>query len=66
MPQPPRPHDLSDAITHVEAQLLRLNLRKTSAVIILWLEMSGHAGQWERLELNGLRDLYRYLSRCEP
>jgi hypothetical protein len=65
-PQPPNPpQDLSNAIAHVETQLKRLNLRKTSAVILLWLHMSGFM-RWENLNLNGFRDLYKFLKECEP
>jgi hypothetical protein len=63
MPQPPE--DLSNAIAHCEAQLKRLGLRKTSAVILLWLHMSGYM-RWEVLDLNGFRDLYKFLKECEP
>ncbi len=61
----PEPQDLSNAIAHVEAQLKRLGLRKTSAVIILWLHMAGFM-RWEALDLNGFRDLYKFLKECEP
>lgn len=64
-PPPPKPQDLSSAIAHVEAQLKRLGLRKTSAVILLWLHMAGIM-RWENLDLNGFRDLYKFLKECEP
>jgi hypothetical protein len=65
-PQPPNsPQDLSNAIAHVETQLKRLNLRKTSAVILLWLHMAGFM-RWENLNLNGFRDLYKFLKECDP
>jgi hypothetical protein len=63
MPQPPE--DLSSAIAHVEAQLKRLNLRKRSPIIILWLHMAGYM-RWEALDLKGFRDLYKFLKECEP
>jgi hypothetical protein len=58
--------DLGDAIAHCEAQLKRLGHSKKSSVIVLWLELNGYAGQWERLDLAGFRDLYRFLKRCAP
>lgn len=56
---------LGDAIAHCEVELRRLALHKYSPVIVLWLEMSGYAGQWERLDRAGFRDLYKFLKRCE-
>jgi hypothetical protein len=63
MPNPPE--DLSNAIAHVEIQLKRLGLRKTSPVIILWLHMAGFV-RWEALDMNGFRDLYKFLKDCDP
>jgi hypothetical protein len=59
------PEDLSHAIAHVEAQLKRLGLRKASIEILLWLHMAGYM-RWEALDLNGFRDLYKFLKECEP
>lgn len=61
-----QPEDLSDAIAYCEIQLKRLGLNKRSPVIKLWLDINGYAGKWERLEINGFRDLYRFLQGCEP
>jgi hypothetical protein len=61
-----KPDDLSDAIAHCDTQLKRLGLSKRSPAIVLWLDINGYAGQWERLDLPGFRDLYRFLLRCEP
>lgn len=60
-----QPQDLSDAIAYIEIQLKRLNLRKRSPVILLWLHINGYP-KWESLDLKGFRDLYRYLKECEP
>jgi len=62
---PAPPQDLSNAIAHCECELKRLGLKKRSPVVILWLEIAGYAGQWERLDYQGFRDLYRFLKKCE-
>lgn len=63
--QPPNPpEDLSNAIAHVEIQLKRIGLRKNSPVIILWLHMAGYV-RWEALDMNGFRDLYKFLKECD-
>ncbi len=59
-PQPPEPHDLGDAIAHVRIQLDRRGLTKNSPEILNWLQANGYKG-WDYLELNGFRDLYRFL-----
>lgn len=58
------PVDLGNAIAHVEIQLKRLGLRKNSPVVILWLHMAGFV-RWENLDMNGFRDLYKFLKECE-
>jgi hypothetical protein len=67
MSETPTPvQDYGDAIAHCELQLKRLGIGKRHPTIILWLDINGYSGDWNRLEYLGFVDLYRYLTRCEP
>jgi hypothetical protein len=57
--------DLSQAIAACEIEVKRLTLQKCSPVIVLWLEMSGYAGDWNRLDYEGFANLWRFLKKCK-
>lgn len=58
-------NDLSQAIASCEVEIKRLNLQKYSPVIVLWLEVSGYAGDWNRLDYEGFANLWRFLKKCK-
>jgi hypothetical protein len=57
--------DLGDAIAACEIEIKRLGLQKYSPVVVLWLEISGYAGDWNRLDYEGFANLWRFLKKCK-
>jgi hypothetical protein len=65
MPQPPRPHDLSDAIAACQAELIRLGLDRQSPSVMLWIDSRGFQ-TWDDLGLGSFQALAKFLARCKP